>query len=40
MFVQDFTHVPVGLGTVEARIEQIRGHLEEWAGIAYRDGNS
>ena len=38
MFVQYFTHVPIGLGTVETRVDQIRADLEEWAGIAYREG--
>lgn len=38
MFVHYYTHVPVSLSTVEARIEVIRAHLEDWAGVAYRDG--
>lgn len=38
MFIQYYTHVPVGLNMVEARIDQIRASLEEWAGLAYRDG--
>lgn len=38
MFVQYYTHVPVSLSTVETRIEEIRSHLDEWAGVAYREG--
>jgi hypothetical protein len=38
MFVQYYTHVPVSMSTVEARIEEVRAHLEDWAGVAYRDG--
>lgn len=38
MFVQYYTHVPVSLSTVEARIEGVRAHLDDWAGVAYRDG--
>jgi len=38
VFVQYFTHVPVDLGTVETRLDGIRSSLEEWAGVAYRDG--
>jgi len=38
MFVRYFTHVPVGLGVVQERIEGVRSHLAEWAGVAYRDG--
>ena len=38
MFVRYFTHVPVGLGLVQERIEGVRSHLSEWAGVAYRDG--
>ena len=38
MFVHYYTHVPVSLSTVEARIEEIRAHLDDWAGVAYRDG--
>lgn len=38
MFVHYYTHVPVSLSTVEARIDEIRAHLEDWAGVAYRDG--
>lgn len=38
MFVQYFTHIPIGLGTAENRVDQIRADLEEWAGIAYREG--
>lgn len=38
MFVQYFTHVPVGLGTVEGRLDRIRTRLEEWAGLVYREG--
>jgi hypothetical protein len=38
MFVQYYTHVPVSMSTVEARIEEVRAHFEDWAGVAYRDG--
>jgi hypothetical protein len=38
MFIRYFTHVPVGLGVVQERIEGVRSHLAEWAGVAYRDG--
>lgn len=38
MFVHYYTHVPVSMSTVEARIEVIRAHLEDWADVAYRDG--
>jgi len=38
MFVRYFTHVPVGLGVAQERIEGVRSRLAEWAGVAYRDG--
>lgn len=38
MFLQYYTHVPVSLSKVEARIEDVRAHLEDWAGVAYREG--
>jgi hypothetical protein len=38
MFVRYYTHVPVSLGIVQARIEEIRAHLEDWADVAYREG--
>ena len=38
MFVQYFTHIPVPISVVEARIDQVRGSLEDWADIAYREG--
>jgi hypothetical protein len=38
MFVRYYTHVPVALGTVERRIADVRAHLDDWAGVAYRDG--
>ena len=38
MFVQYYTHVPIPLGLVEERIEEVRSRLEEWAGAAYREG--
>ena len=38
MFVRYFTHVPAGLGVIQARIEAVRSHFAEWAGVAYRDG--
>lgn len=38
MFVQYYTHVPVALSVVESRIDEVRSHLEDWAGVAYRDG--
>lgn len=38
MFVQYFTHVPIDIGTAEKRIEEVRSSLDEWANLAYRDG--
>jgi hypothetical protein len=38
MFVHYFTHVPVELGLVQSRIDAVRSSLEEWAGVAYREG--
>jgi len=38
MFVRYFTHVPVPLNMVEKGIEEMRENLEDWAGIAYREG--
>ena len=38
MFVQYYTHVALPLSTVETRLDQLRSHLDEWAGVAYRDG--
>lgn len=38
MFIHYSTHVPVGLAEVEKRIDQLRGNLEEWADLAYREG--
>lgn len=38
MFVQYYTHVDVSMSLVESRLDEARDHLEEWAGVAYRDG--
>lgn len=38
MFVHYSTHVPVGLPEVERRLDLVRSDLEEWADIAYREG--
>lgn len=38
MFVHYYTHVPVAMDDVEARLDEVRGHLEDMAGAAYRDG--
>lgn len=38
MFVHYFTHVPLHLGVVEQRLDDLRANLEEWAGVAYREG--
>lgn len=38
MFIHYFTHVPLDLGTVEARIDQLRHQAEEWGSVAYREG--
>ncbi|HET9261024.1 MAG TPA: hypothetical protein VFP42_12945 [Acidimicrobiia bacterium] len=38
MFVHYYTHVPVSMEDVEARLDDVRGHLEDMADVAYRDG--
>ena len=38
MFVRYYTHVPVSLSDVEARIDHVRASLDDWADAAYRDG--
>jgi hypothetical protein len=38
MFVHYFTHVPLHIGVVERRLDDLRGALEDWAGVAYREG--
>lgn len=38
MFVRYSTIAPVGLGEFERRLDNVRGHLEVWAGVAYREG--
>lgn len=38
MFVQYFTHVAVPLNEVEKTIDEVRENFEEWAGVAYREG--
>lgn len=40
MFVHYYTLVEVPLGVVEQRLDALRGDLDEWAGIAYREGES
>ncbi|HJQ78067.1 MAG TPA: hypothetical protein VJ948_12530 [Acidimicrobiia bacterium] len=38
MFVEYATEVTAPLGAVENNLERVRANLEEWADIAYRDG--
>ena len=38
MFVHYFTYVPLPLVVVEHRLDALRGALEDWAGVAYREG--
>lgn len=38
MFVHYFTHVPLHLGIVEHRLDALRDALEEFADVAYREG--
>ena len=38
MFVHYFTYVPLHLGVVEHRLDDLRDALEDWAGVAYREG--
>ena len=38
MFVHYFTHVPLHLGIVQHRLDELRHALEDWAGVAYREG--
>ena len=38
MFVHYFTYVPLPLGVVEHRLDDLRDALEDWAGVAYREG--
>ncbi len=38
MFIHYFTHVPVNLGVVQRRLDLTRTNLEEWADVAYREG--
>ena len=38
MFVHYFTHVPLHLGVVEHRLDALRDAVEDWAGVAYREG--
>lgn len=38
MFVEYSTEVTAPLGAVENNLERVRTSLEEWADIAYRDG--
>src|SRR3989337_1193095 len=40
MFVKYETVVGVPLGVVEQRLDALHGDLAEWAGIAYRQGES
>lgn len=40
MFVHYAAFVHVPLGTVEQRLDALNADLFEWAGIAYRDGES
>lgn len=38
MFVHYYTHVPVAMADVESRLDEVRAHLEDLAGVVYRDG--
>ncbi|HEX9848312.1 MAG TPA: hypothetical protein VGB33_07825, partial [Acidimicrobiia bacterium] len=38
MFVEYSTKVDAGLAQVEKELDQIRANLQEWADIAYREG--
>lgn len=38
MFVHYFTHIPVHIGVVEHRLDGLRDAMEEFAGVAYREG--
>lgn len=38
MFVQYFNRIDLPLPVVEARLDDIRASLEEWADVAYREG--
>lgn len=38
MFVHYSTHVPLGLAEVEKRLDELRSQLQEWADVAYREG--
>jgi hypothetical protein len=38
VFVHYFTHVPVHIGVVEHRLDSLRDAMEEYAGVAYREG--
>ncbi len=38
MFVHYYTYVPLPLGVVEHRLDALRDALEDWAGVAYREG--
>ena len=38
MFVHSFAHIPLHIGTVEQRIDDLRESMQDWAGVAYREG--
>lgn len=38
MFVHYFTHVPLAVPEVEARLDQVRNRLADMAEVAYREG--
>ncbi len=38
MFVSYYTHVPLPMGEVEKRLDELRSQLGPWADVAYRDG--
>lgn len=38
MFIEYSTRVKAGLAEVEKSLDAIRGNLEEWADVAYREG--
>ncbi|MGD2060199.1 MAG: hypothetical protein PVF87_05010 [Acidimicrobiia bacterium] len=38
MFIEYSTRVKAGLADVEKSLDAIRAHLQEWADVAYREG--
>lgn len=40
MFVHYYTHVPIPMSLVEARIDQVRTDIEHLGDVAYREGEN